>query len=274
MRNRHTSTYSTVGKFLQLDQFAPARKFLLAASSCALVAFICCFCAPALFAQTGATTNTTTAATSNLSERVTDAQGASIAGAIITLYARAPQLQRLTATTDANGAYRFESLAPGEYLIESDARGFAPAIAERVRVERGQATTLDFASEVAGVSAQIVVTAADAPQPVDEVSKVITTINERELEERDEYSIAEALRVVPGLRVQQLGGHGALVSIKTRGLRNQDTAVLFDGLRFRDPSSPQGDASGYLENLFGRAYFENGFRTPGRTGNAGAQFSF
>jgi outer membrane receptor protein involved in Fe transport len=29
-----------------------------------------------------------------------------------------------------------------------------------------------------------------------------------------------------------------------------------------------------VENLFGREYFENGFRTPGRTGKAGAQFSF
>ncbi|HZG51066.1 MAG TPA: TonB-dependent receptor, partial [Pyrinomonadaceae bacterium] len=61
--------------------------------------------------------------------------------------------------------------------------------------------------------------------------------------------IPEALRVVPGLRVQQLGGPGALLTIKTRGLRNQDTAVTIDGLRFRDPSSPQGDASGYLSEL-------------------------
>jgi hypothetical protein len=31
---------------------------------------------------------------------------------------------------------------------------------------------------------------------------------------------------------------------------------------------------GYVENLFGREYFENGFRTPGRTAKTGAQFSF
>ena len=84
---------------------------------------------------------------------------------------------------------------------------------------------------------------------MDEVSKAITVVSEREMEERDEYSIAEALRTVPGLRVQQLGGPGALISIKTRGLRNQDTAVLIDGLRFRDPTSPQGDASGFLSDL-------------------------
>ena len=60
---------------------------------------------------------------------------------------------------------------------------------------------------------------------------------------------AEALRTVPGLRVQQLGGPGSFTSIKTRGLRNEDTAVLIDGLRFRDAAAPQGDASGFLEDL-------------------------
>jgi iron complex outermembrane receptor protein len=31
---------------------------------------------------------------------------------------------------------------------------------------------------------------------------------------------------------------------------------------------------GYVDNLFGREYFESGFRTPGRTGRAGVAFSF
>ncbi|MGI9104917.1 MAG: TonB-dependent receptor [Pyrinomonadaceae bacterium] len=204
-------------------------------TSCALVAL----CAGAALAQT---------TTATLGGRVADAQGAGVAGAIMTLYARAPQL-RLTTRTDENGAYRFERLAPGEYLLEADARGFAPATAHKVRVERGQAAMLDVSLEVAGVRAEIVVTAADTPQPIDEVSKAITTIGAREIEARDEYLIPEALRQVPGVRVQQLGGPGAFVSIKTRGLRNQDTAILFDGLRFRDPSAPSGDASGYLSDL-------------------------
>ncbi len=235
MINTRTNKLSLINKLSRVGKFLPARKFLFA---CALVAL----CAPATLAQTGATG-------AAIGGRVTDAQGASVAGAIVTLYARAPQLRRLSAVTDAGGAYRFESLAAGEYLIEADARGFAPAIAQKVRVEAGRTTTLDLGLEVAGVRTEVVVTAADAPQPVDEVSKAVTSIGARELDERDEYSIPEALRVVPGLRVQQLGGPGALVSIKTRGLRNQDTAVTIDGLRFRDPSSPQGDASGYLGDL-------------------------
>jgi iron complex outermembrane receptor protein len=231
---REEMTNTQFDKVSLNDNLISARKLLLA---CALISL----CAPFLFAQT-------TATPAAIGGRVMDAAGAGVGGAIVTLYARAPQFQRLTAITDASGAYRFESLAAGEYLIEADARGFAPAIAQKVRVERGQ-TTLDLALEVAGVRAEVVVTAADTPQPVDEVSKAVTTIGARELDERDEYSIPEALRVVPGLRVQQLGGPGALLSIKTRGLRNQDTAITIDGLRFRDPSSPQGDASGYLSDL-------------------------
>jgi iron complex outermembrane receptor protein len=57
----------------------------------------------------------------------------------------------------------------------------------------------------------------------------------------------------------------------------------FEGIRKADAGAnytlPLSEAHslrffGYVENLFGREYFENGFRTPGRTGKAGAQFSF
>ncbi|MDQ1610650.1 MAG: vitamin transporter [Pyrinomonadaceae bacterium] len=241
MTNTQFNRDSPVNKRSLTDKLLRARKFLHAVALVAL-------CAPSALAQeASATVATTTTATIN--GRVTDTQGAGVAGAVVTLYARAPQLRRLTAVADAGGAYRFESLAAGEYLIEADARGFAPTVAQKVRVERGRATTLDLALEVAGVRAQVVVTAADTPQPVDEVSKAITTIGAGELDERDEYALSEALRAVPGLRVQQLGGPGAFVTIKTRGLRNQDTAVLIDGLRFRDPASERGDASGYLSDL-------------------------
>jgi vitamin B12 transporter len=95
----------------------------------------------------------------------------------------------------------------------------------------------------------VVVTASDTPQSVDEVSKAVTVVGRQEIDERDESAIAESLRTVPGLRVQQLGGPGSFTSIKTRGLRNEDTAVLIDGLRFRDAAAPQGDASGFLQDL-------------------------
>jgi vitamin B12 transporter len=194
------------------------------------------------------TTSGTTADANAITGRVVDPHGAGVAGALVTLYAREPLL-RLSARTDATGAYRFERLTAGEYLIEADAPGFAPAAASRVRLRAGESAATDVHLEVAALRAEIVVTASDTAQPVDEVSKSLTTVTRRDMEERDEFSVAETLRDVPGLRVQQLGGPGSLFTIKTRGLRNQDTAVLLDGLRLRDPSAPQGDFSGYLSDL-------------------------
>jgi vitamin B12 transporter len=40
-----------------------------------------------------------------------------------------------------------------------------------------------------------------------------------------------------------------VATIKTRGLRNQDTALLIDGIRFRDPSAITGDASPFLSDV-------------------------
>ena len=90
-------------------------------------------------------------------------------------------------------------------------------------------------------------TAQGTAQSVDEVSKAISVIDAREIDERDESAVTDALRTVPGLRIQQLGGPGRLVSIKSRGLRNQDTAVLIDGLRFRDATT--GDATSFLSDF-------------------------
>jgi vitamin B12 transporter len=184
----------------------------------------------------------------NLTGHVKDPQGASVPSATVTLYAR-ERILRLTTTTDSSGTYRFENLAPGEYLVEAETKGLACPNALRVVVERGQAATLDIPLELSGLRSTVVVTASDTPQSVDEVSKAVTVVDRQEIDERDEASIAESLRTVPGLRVQQLGGPGSFTSIKTRGLRNEDTAILIDGLRFRDAAAPQGDASGFLEDL-------------------------
>lgn len=179
---------------------------------------------------------------------VTDPEGARLPSATVTLYARARNF-RLSTSTDSSGKYLFERLAPGAYLVEAHAEGLVSASAQQVVVERGQAATLDISLELSGVRSSVVVIASDSPQSVDEVSKAVTVVSRQEIDERDETAISEALRTVPGLRVQQLGGPGSFTSIKTRGLRNEDTAVLIDGLRFRDAGAPQGDASGFLEDL-------------------------
>ena len=189
-----------------------------------------------------------TATDASIGGQVKDPQGANLPGATVRLHGRDRSFSLITAT-DASGAYSFKHLAAGEYLVEAEATGFALAPAKSVMVERGHPTTLDIALELSSLRSSVVVTASDTPQTVDEVSKALTVVNNQEIQERDEMAITEALRVVPGLRVQQLGGPGSFVSIKTRGLPSEDTAVLIDGIRFRDAAATQGDASGFLEDL-------------------------
>ena len=180
--------------------------------------------------------------------RLTDPQGAVLPNANVTLYTRDNRI-RIDGLTDSTGTCHFERLAPGEYLIEAEAADFASAATHVVRIERNSNTSLSISLPIAGVSEQVIVTAQATAQPVDEVSKAVSVLDSREIDERDETEISQALRSVPGLRVTQLGGPGSFTSIKTRGLRNEDTAVLIDGLRFRDAAAPQGDASGFVEDL-------------------------
>jgi vitamin B12 transporter len=183
-----------------------------------------------------------------ISGYIKDPQGANVPGATVKLYGRDRRFSLVT-VTDSSGAYSFRNLASGEYLVEAEASGFALAPAQSVDVERGKTTTHDVTLELSGLRSAVVITASDTPQTVDEVSKALTVVADREFDERDESTIPEGLRVVPGLRVQQLGGPGSFTSIKMRGLTSEDTAVLIDGIRLRDAASTQGDASGLLEDL-------------------------
>lgn len=177
---------------------------------------------------------------------VVDLQGAPLAGATTQLYTREGGVSQRGVTGD-DGRCRF-ALAGGEYVIKVAAAGFAGSEARRVRVAAGSHSET-FELTLATREESIVVTAAAAPQTLAEVSKALTSVGLLEIDERDELSISESVRRVPGTRVQQRGGPGGLTSVRLRGLRSEDTAVLVDGVRFRDPTSTQGDASALLGDM-------------------------
>src|SRR5262249_9080788 len=146
-----------------------------------------------------------------------------------------------TTMTTSEGDYSFAGIAPGAYLIEADASGAALTASRQVTVEGDRTLDVELAissSAVAGVG-----TASTTPVAIQEVAKAVDVVDADQIALRDELSIAESIRNLPGVRVKQLEGPGSAVSIKTRGLRAQDTAVLIDGMRFRDAASLQGDAT-------------------------------
>jgi vitamin B12 transporter len=178
---------------------------------------------------------------------VSDPQGLPVAGASVRLYGRANGAAIVTSST-AEGAYRV-SAAPGEYLLEVEAPEFGLATVSDVRVQAGREAVHDVQLELSSQRTRVVVTASGSALPVEEVSKASDTVDAQQIRDRQEYLLAEAVRNVPGLRVQQLGGPGGQTVIRMRGLRSYDTAVLIDGMRFRDAASTQSDATGFLQDL-------------------------
>src|SRR6185295_920607 len=100
---------------------------------------------------------------------------------------------------------------------------------EEIQFVRGENKQITAQLKLASISASVVVTATGTVQRADEVSKVISTLDEQEIEAKHELSLSEALRGIPGLRVQQQGSPGAVTSLRLRGQRNFDTALLLDG---------------------------------------------
>jgi iron complex outermembrane receptor protein len=155
----------------------------------------------------------------------------------------------LITVTDSNGTYSFNDLVPGDYVIEVEAKGFANFASNGINVHRGQSISNDVRLSVKAVSESVVVTATGTPQRADEVSKAVTVIGNQEIESRREISLAESLRGTPGLRVQQQGSPGTITSLRIRGQRNFDTAILLDGLRVRDSADINGSALPFITDL-------------------------
>ena len=178
---------------------------------------------------------------------VSDAQGNAVAGAAVRLYAR-NNAAAIATTSGADGSY-LVSAAPGAYLLEVEAPEFGLATIDDVELEAGRDAVHDVALTLSSLRTRIVVTASGNAERVEEVSKASDVVDAQQMRDRQEYLLAEGLRGVPGLRVQQVGGPGGQTAIRMRGLRSYDTAILIDGLRFRDAASTQSDASAFLQDL-------------------------
>jgi vitamin B12 transporter len=161
------------------------------------------------------------------------------------------QEETYTAKTDSAGNYSFENVADGQYQIVFVNSAGKTVLTQAIFIKAGKDVTAEtLRSDFDPNSlAQVSVIASGTTQSLDEVSKTVNIIGAQELRDRADFSLVESLRTIPGFRVQQLGGFGRTANIKTRGLRNQDTAILIDGVRFRDASAITGDATPFLSDF-------------------------
>jgi len=192
-------------------------------------------------------TNVFAQATTTITGVVTDERGAKIPGAQVILTFESGT--QLTTVTNQAGLFEFKNIRAGAYLVEIRAEGFAVFTSEQIQLDRGENRSLPVKLKVAAINANVVITATGTAQRADEVSKVVTTLDAAEIEAKHELTLSEALRGTPGVRVQQQGSPGALTTLRLRGQRNFDTALLLDGLRVRDASDINGSALSLVSDL-------------------------
>ena len=151
--------------------------------------------------------------------------------------------------TNERGEFSFSSVPSGTYVLIAEC-GFCTggAVREQITVVDGSTVGKDI-ELLRAIGTETVTISAARVQSLEEVSKSISIIDGQQMRDRADFSLADTLRTIPGFRVQQSGGFGRTAVIKSRGLRNHDTAVLIDGVRLRDVSSITGDASAFIGDI-------------------------
>ncbi len=180
-------------------------------------------------------------ATSQLNGSVTDASGAAVAGAKITLTDPATGLQR-TATSGATGLYQFVDVPPGNYRLEATATGFATYVAAKVALVVSTPSTISIRLQVAGV-AQSVNVEAQAPLINRTDASLGNTLEEEQISELPiaDRNVVQLLSLQAG--VAYLGNQSqSLQDTDTRsgavnGMRSDQSNVTLDGIGVNDQNN-------------------------------------
>lgn len=117
--------------------------------------------------------------TASISGTVADQTGAVISGATITLVDRAGP--KLTATSDAQGNFKFPDLHPGTYDITVTASGFKQFRSDNLQLTDTQALPLDVLLEAGAENTNVTVQEHTAAQVETETSEVSGTITQKEI---------------------------------------------------------------------------------------------
>jgi hypothetical protein len=164
---------------------------------------------------------------------VTDASGATIRGAKVTVTNTGTGEQR-TAETSEDGAFRFVNLIPGTYKVEAEQSGFKHYTRDGIAVAVESAVRVDVAMQVGEMTQQVEVTSA-AP--------LLQTEN---------------------ASLSQVVGSRAVEELPLNGRNVLNLAIVAPGV------VPQGSSEG---NLTGKNVFSAGnYQIGGGTANQSAQF--
>ncbi len=92
----------------------------------------------------------------------------------------------------------------------------------------------------------VVTTATKAPQQLKNITANVDVITAEDIEARGYTTVTEALSSVAGVSFVSNGGLGTSTSVYLRGMGNQRTLILIDGVRYQDPSNTNGASIQHL----------------------------
>jgi len=137
---------------------------------------------------------------------IKDELGATIVGATVTL--TDPNGAEKTATTNGEGSYAFNGLAPGKYLVRAAAQGFAVSDESEIALTPGQRGTLDLTLKVT-IEEQKVTIAAETPlstEATNNANQTLITGKDLDALPDDPDELAAALQALAGPSMGPNGG--------------------------------------------------------------------
>jgi iron complex outermembrane receptor protein len=167
----------------------------------------------------------------SLTGRVVDPQGAAVAGATVVL--TAPGQQPRTVRSAADGSFAFASVAPGAYMVRTDAAGFGTSILQVTLGTTNQSLTvpLTLGGVVEGVTVEgtLLGTAATGKMavPARDLPLTIDTVPKEVIAEQGVNDLVQALKNTSG--VYPFTTYGVYEYYSFRGFL--DSVQLLDGVR-------------------------------------------
>src|ERR1700694_1305899 len=180
--------------------------------------------------------------TSAIIGQVSDASGAAVPGATVTVTNKETGLRR-SASTDDSGRFNFPQLKPGAYSVKVEAEGFEPQQNDAVSSALGQKQTVDFRLKIAR-SQETVEISSEAPILNPENANTLTSLNARALENLPNpvadltYPLqfaAGALVNTAGSSNDFVGGTNGFGNVEFNGLPALSNGYIVDGLETNDP---------------------------------------
>src|SRR5690348_16917250 len=160
---------------------------------------------------------------------ITDPSGAVVPNATVTATSDTTA-QKHTATTNAQGFYRFSFLPPGGYTVSASASGFQAA-SRKVQVGVGQASAANIALAVSSATTTVEVTTS--PLQVDNGDNSTTFGTQQiDLVPNPGNDLSAVVQSSPGVIMNTQGGFG---NFSTYGLPGTSNLFTVDGQNDNDP---------------------------------------